>query len=291
MITVYSLEQPTRNHCIQKTSFSSPTRSILRSRSWPKTPSPCNGQFQPADKPKRTLHPARAHREEATGNGTDHHGHKRPDPLIPLRIPAPPHQETRVGRDVVDHARQHDRGYGIVAQSARRDDLARGLEAQQGDGQALAPVHLLVEEVEAALDDRPLYERGRDQHDGSLHKEAQDQRAPAAVPEHAGRVGEDDAAPDEGDDGHEALRPAVGARGRVGGRGAEAEEDGVARLAGDEGAVGVEEGGVEEPGDEAAEDEGDGGVGERDGGRKGGAEARGVGTGRGGGCGFFFEGG
>ena len=37
------------------------------------------------------------------------------------------------------------------------------------------------------------------------------------------------------------------------GCGAEAEEDGVSRLAGDEGAVGVEDGGVEETGDEAAE--------------------------------------
>lgn len=41
----------------------------------------------------------------------------------------------------------------------------------------------------------------------------------------------------------------------MGGGSAEAEEDGVARLAGDEGAVGVEQGAVEEAGDHAANKE------------------------------------
>ena len=48
--------------------------------------------------------------------------------------------------------------------------------------------------------------------------------------------------------------------GDVVGCGAEAEEDGIARLPGDEGAVGVEEGAVEEAGDEAADEEEPGGV-------------------------------
>ena len=88
---------------------------------------------------------------------------------------------------------------------------------------------------------------------------------------------EDYTAPGERDDCEQAFRPAVGAGCGVGCCGAEAEEDGVAGLAGDEGAVGVEEGGIEEARDEEAEDDDVGGVGERYGGAERGAELGGAG--------------
>ncbi len=108
----------------------------------------------------------------------------------------------------------------------------------------MTPVDLVVQEVEPPFDERRLDEAGRDQDDAALHDKTQHHGAPAAVPEGAGRVREDGAAPGEGDDCEQAFRPAVGAGCGVGCCGAEAEEDGVAGLAGDEGAVGVEEGGV-----------------------------------------------
>lgn len=64
--------------------------------------------------------------------------------------------------------------------------------------------------------------------------------------------------------------------------GAEAEEDGVSCLAGDEGAVGVEDGGVEETGDEAANYEDVGCMRQRDFRAERLGQLRGGSTGRGG---------
>ena len=163
-------KEPNATHCIPIPS----SLTVLQASSRPKTPGPRNDQLKPAYNPKRTLHPPRADRKKPTSNSTNHHRHKRPKSLIPLWILAPLHQETRIGRNVVQHTRQHDRRYGVMTQGARRDDLARGLETQQRDGQALTPVDFLVQAVEAAFDKLPLDEPGRKEHDPSLHDESKD---------------------------------------------------------------------------------------------------------------------
>ena len=101
----------------------------------------------------------------------------------------------------MQHTRQYDRRDGVMPQSARGDDLARGLEAKQDDWQQLAPVDLFVQAVEAAFDELGLDKAGCEQHDGSLHCEAQDESAAAAVSEFASCTGKDEASRNVGNNG------------------------------------------------------------------------------------------
>lgn len=163
----------------------------------------------------------------------------------------------------MQHTR-HDDGRDLDdAQGSARDDLACGLEAQEGDGHALAPIDVVGDSqlVEPAFDDIRLDDDGNQQDNRGLHGERKHHRSPFQPAQGAGDVREGGAAPGERDDGDEGFGPAVGVGGVVGGGGAEAEEHGVACLAGDEGAEGVEDGAVEDAGDEAADQKDVGGVG------------------------------
>ena len=85
-------------------------------------------------------------------------------------------------------------------------------------------------------------------------------------------MAETHAAGEEAADAHEALGPAVGLGSRLVG-GAEAQEDGVARLHADEGRPRIVRDRVDQAGDEAADEQQDGDVGCGDGLREVGARA------------------
>ena len=144
----------------------------------------------------------------------------------------------------MQHTRYDDGRHSVMTQGSGSDDLACGLEAQQCDRQTLTPVDLVIQEVQAAFDELRLYKSSRKQDDPCLHDETRDESPPTMFSNYARRVRKAGTAGCEGDNSYQAFRPPIGASCCVRCCGSEAEENRIARLAGDEGAVGIEKGRV-----------------------------------------------
>ena len=97
-----------------------------------------------------------------------------------------------------------------MAQGARGNDLASGLETQQCDGQALTPVDLIVQKVKPAFDDRRLDEPRRKQYESSLYNKTPYKCSATTLAECACCKSEDEAAQCKAENGYQALRPSVG---------------------------------------------------------------------------------
>ena len=104
------------------------------------------------------------------------------------------------------------------------------------------PVDIIVQEVQTAFDEVRLYKDSCKQHDPCLYDETEDESPSPTISKYAGCVSEDSAAQYEGGNGYQTLCPPVGPCRCVGCGGTKAEENCIARLAGDECAVGVKEG-------------------------------------------------
>ena len=82
----------------------------------------------------------------------------------------------RIGRDIAEHRGQDDaRDFGD-AERAAADDLAGGLEGEEGDGDFVAPHYLGAEGVEGAVDDARLDEARHKKYDQGLQREGCHQR-------------------------------------------------------------------------------------------------------------------
>lgn len=158
----------------------------------------------------------------------------------------------RVGRDVAEHRRDHHAGDLGHAQGPAADDLARGLEAEERDGDLVLPDDVAVDDVQGAVHDARLDDGRDDEHEDGLQREGGYERQPPQRARIQGYAREEETAEAEAGDGGEGFDPAVGLGGRFGGRGTQAEEDCVAGLHADEGAVGVVDCAVDEAGDEGA---------------------------------------
>ena len=102
----------------------------------------------------------------------------------------------------------------------------------------MLPDDIVSHVFEPGLDDGSVDEDGGEEEAECLEGEGEDEGEAALGAELVGQGGEEEAAEDEGDEGGEGFEPAVGLGCEDVVGGAEADEDGVACLHGDEGAVG-----------------------------------------------------
>ncbi len=227
----------------------------------PEEPRDGNQHLEHSGYPEIKLHPPRRLADIPSYNRANQYTRKCQRAPVPLYVFRQRCRQLRVRGQIAQHGREHHARDLRHAQRAAPDDLPRGLEAEQRDGDLVPPHDVRAEGVEGAVDDAGLDDGGDDEDDGGLQGEGGDEGAAAQGARVEGQAGEEEAAEAEAEDGGEGFGPAVGLGGRFRGGGAEAEEDGVARLHADEGAVGVVDCAVDEAGDEGAGEHDEGGVG------------------------------
>lgn len=201
--------------------------SLLR----PKHPRRHDQYLHPPGNPQHRLHPPRDLRDPPPDDSTDQDPRKRQRPPIPLHVLPQRARQLRVGRDIIQHARDHDGRDLAQVQVAAPDQLPRRLEAQQRDRDLLLPVDGLAHCLHGAGHHAGLDQRRGDEDEDGLQQEGGDEGAASERAQEAAEAGEEECAEDEADDGGERFRPAVGFVDVLGG-GAQTDEDGVTWEAG-----------------------------------------------------------
>lgn len=131
---------------------------------------------------------------------------------VPLAVLAEPDEEVLVADQVAQQTRDDDCGYLADAQAAAVDDLARGLEAEQGDGGELGEVDVvrIAPRWVRAVDDAALDDGRRHDDADGLEGEGEEQGASeTAAADELVQPREGDAAEGEAAQGTEGTRPTV----------------------------------------------------------------------------------
>lgn len=114
-----------------------PTRSRL---SLPECPSNSNAHLDAARDPQTSAHARRAPADPAASDAANQERHHGANPPIPLHVRGPRRQQRGIAGQIAVHAGQDGGGHLVEAQQPTRDDLAAGLQREEGQGDELDEV-------------------------------------------------------------------------------------------------------------------------------------------------------
>lgn len=117
--------------------------------------------------------------DPTSADGASQRQYESNGPSVTLAVLAQPSQEVLVADQVAQQTRDDDGGDLADAQAAAVDDLARGLEAEQGDGGELGEVDLvgIAPRRVRAVDDAALDDGRRHDDADGLEEERAEQGA------------------------------------------------------------------------------------------------------------------
>lgn len=150
----------------------------------PEEPAGGENQLDAGNHPQRRLHLVRGLGDPSTADGAHQRQDKRDEPAVALVVLGP-REQRRVGHQVAQHAGDDDGGDLADLEAATGDNLASGLEAQQGNNDELLEVDGAGHAMRGlrAVHDATLDDGGGQHDEDGLAEERQTQDTAALAPE------------------------------------------------------------------------------------------------------------